>query len=178
MLRSLRLSILCAVMANFAFATTLEQLTMDDLLAKSTRVVRGRVNDCSGSFRGAMIYTSCSVTVIETLKGTPGSQARFAVPGGRAGTIRQSISGAPQFETGVEYVLFLWTSPSGFTQILGLSQGKFEVRAGSTGAVATRDAISDVTMLDGMGQEVRDQGVRMTLTVLRERLAALGSAKQ
>ena len=40
---------------------------------------------------------------------------------------------------GVEYVLFLWTGPSGRTQVTGLSQGVFEVvRAEGAAARAVR----------------------------------------
>ena len=172
MLSFARLSILCALGAIFAPATTLELLGVDGLIDKSTQVVRGKVSNCAGAYRGAMIYTHCTVTIIETLKGAPASQARFAVPGGKVGNIRQSIAGSPEFQAGPEYVLFLWTSPNGFTQILGLSQGKFEVRGASAAQTASREAIGDVTMLDGMGQEVQDSGIRMTLTSLRQRMAS------
>jgi hypothetical protein len=175
MFRSARLSILCAFAAFTAQATTLELLDFDSLIDKSTQVVRGRVANCDSAYRGAMIYTQCSVEVLETLKGSPVSHARFAFPGGKVGNIRQTIAGAPQFQTGSEYVLFLWTSPSGFTQIMGLTQGKFEVRGSGATQLATRDAVSDVTMLDGMGQEVHDSGVRMTLNVLRQRMASRGT---
>lgn len=171
MSRFAQLTILCAAAAVSAPATTLELLGMDGLIDKATQVVRGKVSDCAGVYRGAMIYTQCTVAVSETLKGASSAQVRFAVPGGRVGRIRQSIGGSPEFQPGLDYVLFLWTSPSGFTQILGLSQGKFEVRGSGTAQMAMREAISDVTMLDGMGQEVRDAGVRMTVSSLRERMA-------
>ncbi len=171
MIRFVQVSILCGLAAILCPATTLELLGIDGLIDKSTQVVRGKVSNCGGAYRGAMIYTHCSVTIVETLKGVPATQARFSVPGGKVGNIRQSIAGSPDFQPGVEYVLFLWTSPNGFTQIIGLSQGKFEVRSTATTPTAVRAAISDVAMLDGMGQEVQDAGVRMTLTSLRQRMA-------
>ena len=167
-----RLTILCAFAVFSAQATTLELLGFDGLIDKATQVVRGRVSGCEGMYRGSMIYTQCTVDVLETLKGAPVSRTRFSVPGGKVGNIRQSIAGAPQFQPGSEYVLFLWTSPSGFTQVMGLSQGKFEVRGMGNIQTATRDALTDVTMLDGMGQEVQDAGIRMTLSALRQRMAS------
>jgi hypothetical protein len=119
-----------------------------------------------------MIYTQCTVDVIETLKGATASHVRFSVPGGRVGNLRQSVAGSPQFTAGTEYVLFLWTSPSGFTHVMGLSQGKYQVSGPGSAQTLSRSAVADVTMLDGMGQEVRDEGVRMTLTNLRQRLSA------
>ncbi len=167
-----RFTILSALVAGLAQGTTLELLGMDGLIDKSTQVVRGRVSSCEGGYRGSMIYTQCTVEVLETMKGAPIARTRFSVPGGRVNRVRQSIAGAPQFQVGGEYVLFLWTGASGFTQILGLSQGKFEVRGSGATQAATRDALSDVTMLDGMGQPVQDAGVRMTLAVLRQRMSA------
>lgn len=180
MLRLAQLTVLCAWMALSASGTTLELLGFDALIDKATQVVRGRVGNCNGAYRGAMIYTQCTVTVAETLKGTPAAEVRFSVPGGKVGNIRQSIAGAPQFQTGGEYVLFLWTGASGFTQVMGLSQGKFEVQGSGSAQSAVRNAVADVTLLDGMGHEVQDAGIRVTLSSLRQRMAnrAAGSMKQ
>ena len=58
--------------------------------------------------------------------------------GGVAGGIRQSVSGAPELKPGQEYVLFLWTSRSGLTQVIGLSQGLFQLsEEGSEGGVVS-----------------------------------------
>ena len=172
MFRLTKVAFLCAWMAMSASATTLELLGFDGLIDKATQVVRGRIGNCEGAYRGSMIYTQCTVEILETLKGTPAAQTRVSVPGGRVGRIRQSIAGAPQFRVGSEYVLFLWTSPSGFTQIMGLSQGKFEVQGSGTTQTAVRTAAADVTMLDGMGQPVKDAGVQMTVAHLRHLVAA------
>ena len=175
MFRLTKITILCAWMATSASATTLELLGFDGLIDKATQVVRGRISNCEGAYRGSMIYTQCTVEILETLKGTPATQTRISVPGGRVGRIRQSIAGAPQFRVGSEYILFLWTSPSGFTQIMGLSQGKFEVQGSGSTQTAVRAAVAtagaDVTMLDGMGQPVRDAGVQMTVAHLRNLVA-------
>jgi hypothetical protein len=39
---------------------TLERLTRDDLIAKSTAIVRGKVISSYASFRGPIIYTPAS----------------------------------------------------------------------------------------------------------------------
>ncbi len=172
MFRLTRIAFLCACLAISASATTLELLGFDGLIDKATHVVRGRIGSCEGAYRGSIIYTQCSVEILETLKGTPATQTRVSVPGGRVGRIRQSIAGAPQFRVGSEYVLFLWTSPSGFTQVMGLSQGKFEVQGSGATQTAVRAAVADVTMLDGMGQPVQDAGVQMTVARLRQLVAS------
>ena len=172
MFRLSKISILCVWLAMCASATTLELLGFDGLIDKATQVVRGRIGSCEGAYRGSMIYTQCTVEILETLKGTPATETRVSVPGGRVGRIRQSIAGAPQFRVGSEYVLFLWTSPSGFTQVMGLSQGKFEVQGSGAAQTVGRAAVADVTMLDGMGQPVQDAGVQMTVAHLRNLVAA------
>ena len=75
---------------------------------------------------------------------------------------------------GQEYVLFLWTSRSGLTQVIGLSQGLFKVseegsEGGSGVAVAQRPAASEL-MLDRSGLPVEDRPVSMRLQDLRARV--------
>ena len=78
-----------------------------------------------------------------------------AVPGGVVDGIRQSVTEAPELKPGQEYVLFLWTSRSGLTQVIGLSQGVFQLsEEGSGKAVAKRPAASEL-MLDRSGLPVQ-----------------------
>ncbi len=65
------------------------------------------------------------------------------------------------FTEGREYVLFLWTSAKGMTQVIGLSQGMFNLTQDASGAtVLNRPAIVD-QMLDKSGKQVTDSGVTM-----------------
>ncbi len=118
---------------------TLERLTLDDLTAKSTAIVRGKVISSYASFRGPIIYTHYEVQVCEQ-QGTSGSSLDVVVPGGTANNLRQIYSGAPQLNLGGEFGLFLWTGPSGLTQIMGLTQGLFRLSPGdrSSGVVTAR----------------------------------------
>lgn len=167
-------------------ATTLEQLTLGEMTQKSTAIVRARITGSRtayrGTGRGAGIYTYFQLQVLETLKssGQPSTQvpAEVAVPGGVVNGIRQSVAGAPVLKPGREYVLFLWTSPSGLTQVIGLSQGVFSLsEEASGGGVAKRPAASEV-MLDRSGNAVEDRAVSIQLQDLRTRiLQTLGTAK-
>ncbi|MBZ5631954.1 MAG: hypothetical protein LAO55_02395 [Acidobacteriia bacterium] len=161
-------------------ATTLEQLTLDEMAQKSTTIVRARVTGSHSAYRGASIYTSFQLQVLENWKGQ--AITEVAVPGGVVSGIRQNVSGAPALKPGQEYVLFLWTSPSGLTQVIGLSQGVFKLSeegsgGGSGAAVALRPAASEL-MLDRSGLPVEDRPVSIQLQDLRARvLRALGAAK-
>ena len=157
-------------------SATLQQLSESDLIAKSTAIVRGTVQGSYTAYSGPVIFTHYRVQVVERWKGSTGAAVDVAVPGGVAGGIRQTYSGAPQFQAGDQYVLFLWTGKSGMTQIMGFSQGAFEVaQDGSSDPSLTRTASHEL-MLDAVThQPVNDQPLTMRLSALRSRVAgALG----
>ena len=129
--------------AMIAAATTLSQLTVADMIEQSTAIVRAKVQGSFAVNRNGTIYTYYHLAVTENLKSTTPSTLDVAVPGGSLGRVSQSVAGAPELKTGSEYVLFLWTSKSGLTQIIGLSQGAFDVRSNAAGQlVLARPAIA------------------------------------
>jgi hypothetical protein len=152
---------------------TLEQLSLDDMIQKSTAIVRGTVALSRTAASGPIIYTHYVVRVTENFKGNSPGTVDVAVPGGTANNVRQTFPGAPQFKTGDDYVFFLWTGRSGLTQILGLTQGLFALSAGSVNTpTATRAASHEVMLEKGTGREVKDQTIVMTLAALRARIQA------
>ena len=166
------------LMATSAHSATLEKLSLDEMTRKSTAIIRGRVQSCAGEFRGAVIYTHCKVNVSEIWKGSVPGQTDVATLGGAARGAAQNFSGAPTLKPGEEYVLFLWTGKSGLTQVIGLSQGVFEIKpeavsapskAGKTQAIAERPASTEV-MLDASGSPVQDSSLRMKVSDLKERV--------
>lgn len=168
------LSVLCLSSWTPGNATTLQQLSLDEMINQSTAIVRGRVGNSTGVFHGSNIYTHYSVQVIETLKSTSQTPTsgtiEVAVPGGSVDGLQQSVAGAPVLESGSEYVLFLWTSSKGTTLVIGLTQGLFQLTQDSSGtAVLDREATSEV-MLDGQGRVVQDSATHMTLDALRNRI--------
>lgn len=160
-----------------AWATTLRKLSIDDMIQQSTAIVRVKVTGSSAAFRGKDIYTYYQLQVIENMKAVSPQSLAVAVPGGVAGGLRQMVAGAPMLATGQEYVIFLWTSKSGLTQVIGLSQGLFAVTQNSAGVpVIVRPASISMT-LNQSGQAVTDQPVSMSLTALRTEIqGVLGSA--
>jgi hypothetical protein len=165
------LLVICGVWAVLsAPAATLEKLSMDDMIVKSTSIVRGRVGLCAGEFRGSVIYTRCRVAVTESWKGSQGSHVEVWLPGGSARGLTQTFSGTPRFTEGEEFVLFLWAGKSGMLQVIGLSQGAFSLKADSKGALtAQREATSEL-MVDGSGHPVEDEAVRVRVRDLKERV--------
>jgi hypothetical protein len=158
-------------------SSTLLQLSLDDLIRKSTSIVRGKTQVTTASAHGSIIYTHYAVQVSETLKGTAASQIDLSVPGGIANGTRQSYSGAPSLTNGQDYVIFLWTSKSGVTQVIGLSQGLFGVTSDASGQPMVVRAAATERMLNNFGQQITDSDIKMSLSDLRSRIQQVLSGK-
>ena len=74
----------------------------------------------------------------------------------------QTFTGAPKFGANEQYVLFLWVGRSGVPQIIGLSQGVFDISLSSTGTPLVRREPTTEMMVDSKGKQIRDEGVSMT----------------
>jgi hypothetical protein len=159
-------------------ASTLQQLSLDDMIRLSTAIVHGKAQQTVSSYSGSIIYTHYKVQVSETLKGPAASQLDIAVPGGAANRFQQTFAGAPILAPGQDYVLFLWTSKSGLTQIIGLSQGLFVVSTNSAGQLMVMRGASTERMVNATGQPVSDSAMQMLLSDLRSLIhTTLGGAK-
>ena len=162
-------------------ASTLQQLSLTDMTLKSTAIVRGRLTFASMALRGDIIYTHYSLTVTEVWKGVAAAQIDVAVPGGYANGAHQTFAGAPAFVNGQDYLLFLWTSKTGLTQVIGLSQGIFTLIPNAPGSasdpLAVRVAISE-PMVNSSGVITTSGSFQMLLSALRAQVqTTLGSAK-
>jgi hypothetical protein len=160
------LGCLVAVLAPLP-GSTLQQLSLDDMIRLSTAIVHGKAQQTTPSYKGSIIYTHYSVQVSETFKGRAASQFDVAVPGGAANRYQQIFAGAPTLAPGQDYVLFLWTSNSGLTQIIGLSQGLFIVSTNSSGQLMVTRGASNERMVNNAGQPVTDSAMQMLLSDLR-----------
>lgn len=159
--------------------TTLEQLSLTQMARQSTAIVRARVTGSANFVRGENAFTQYRLDVAGVWKSTGGSApTEVAVPGGIAQGFRQVVSGAPSLRTGSEYVLFLWTSPRGLTQIVGLSQGLFVVERAEAGEDVVIRAAASERILNQAGEPVSDQQVRLKLAELKAQVEqALGGRK-
>ena len=152
---------------------TLQQLTMDDLIAQSTAIVRGTVVDSWAALTGSVIYTHYKIQVSESFKGPRQSSVEVVVAGGVVNNLSQSFSGSPTLNKGDQFVLFLWTSRAGLTQIMGLTQGLFAIAPGaSTDPMATRAATRELMLDPKTAQPVKDAVLTMRLSDLRSRIAS------
>jgi len=155
-----------------AAAATLLRLELDEMIDKSTAIVRGQVAGSWARFHGPVIYTHYRIRVLERWKGTEASEIDVVVPGGVTGGLRQVFPGAPKLEDGNEYILFLWTGMSGLTNIMGLTQGLFDVHHDIAGGVFAARAATSESMLDAAGRLVKDEPLRIRFEDLRGRIRA------
>jgi hypothetical protein len=158
-------------------STTLQKLSLDDMIRLSTTVVRAKVASPYSAPRGADIYTFYQLSILETLKAAGSTPSEVAVPGGSANGRRQLVEGAPNLLPGQEYVLFLWTSPSGLTQVIGLSQGLFAATTDASGNTVLARPAAPEAMLDENGQAVTGQAVKLRLSDLRSRIQKSAATK-
>jgi hypothetical protein len=151
---------------------TLERLSLDDMIAKSTAIVRGRVSSATAAFSGPVIYTHYTIQVSEQFKGAKQGSVDVVFPGGVANGLRQSFSGTPALNPGDEYVFFLYTGKSGLTSVTGLTQGLFSLPGdGSADPTATRGATRELMLDPANGRPVKDQTLMLKLSDLRQRIA-------
>lgn len=141
---------------------------MKDMVLKSTMILEGKVQPgTSAALRGPIIYTHYQISVTATYKGMPSGQSiDVAVPGGALNGLLQPVAGAPTLTAGQQYVFFLWTSKSGLTQVIGLSQGLFSVMTNAQGQVMVSRGAATAVVLDSSGNPVTDSGVQMPLAQL------------
>ena len=158
---------------------TLQQLTMNDMIAQSAAIVRGTVVDSWAALTGSVIYTHYKIQVSESFKGPRQSSVEVVVAGGVVNNLSQSFSGSPTLNKGDQFVLFLWTSRAGLTQIMGLTQGLFAIAPGAaTDPMATRAATRELMLDAKTAQPVKDAVLSMHLSDLRSLIAYTLQASQ
>ena len=160
-----------AALATTLTGTTLEKLTFDEMVAKSTQIVRGRIALSNVQQHGAIYYSHYSVQVSEHYKGPAAKVIDVVLPGGTIGRSQQTFSGVPVFPADTDLVLFLWTSKAGLTHIIGLSQGVFQVSKDSAGqTIFSRDSIRDGLVDGKTGRSAADGGMRLTAAEFSSRV--------
>jgi hypothetical protein len=136
---------LISIMSLAGFATTVERLSLNDMVKKAQTIVHGKVRSVRThwSSNGKLILTTYTVEVEETIKGQPGKSIELTTIGGRIGDVSLYVAGMPSFKSGEDAVVFVEKS-GGFSTVVGLSQGKFSVTNGEVS-----NNVSDLTFPDG-----------------------------
>jgi hypothetical protein len=110
-------------------ATTVERLSLDDLVTRAQKIVVGKVYGARTYWSGNVILTSYTIEVQETIKGQSTRNIEVTTIGGTVGEITLHVAGMPSFQAGEHAVVFL-ESTGPVSTVVGLNQGKFAVRNG------------------------------------------------
>lgn len=174
--KPVRVALCLAVWLAPVWGATLELLSLNDLIAKSTTIVQAQVTGSSASYSGTVIYTHYKVSVLAQWKGATQSTIDVMVPGGTAKGIRQTYAGVPQLVTGQQYVLFLWKSSQGQIYPMGFTQGVFNLLQDASGNItAVQMPTTETILAPGTGQVVKSQPISMPLPQLISAITAGGT---
>src|SRR5579871_6782096 len=112
-------------------ATTVERLTLDDMVRKAQTIVHGKVRSSTAHWSAdhRLILTTSIIEVQETFKGPAAKTLELTTIGGTVGDLTLVAVGMPTLQAGEETVLFV-ENVGNFKTIVGLSQGKFAVKNG------------------------------------------------
>jgi hypothetical protein len=106
--------------------------------------------------------------VTNGLQGRARGRWDVAVPGGALNGVQQPVAGAPTLTAGQDYV-FLWTSKTGLTQVIGLSQGLFNVTTNAQGQLMVSRGATSETDAEFFRAGVTDSNMQMPLAQLVSR---------
>jgi hypothetical protein len=174
--KPMRIALGLALWLAPCWGATLEFLSLNDLISKSTTIVRAQVTGSTASYTGAVINTHYQLTVLAQWKGPAQTTIDVMVPGGTAKGVHQSYAGVPQLLAGQQYVLFLWKSSQGRVYPIGFTQGVFNLLPGSSGSLtATQMPTTETILAPGTGQLVKSQPISMPLAQLISAISAGGA---
>jgi len=121
------LVMLAAALAVPAFASTVKKMDLQELVTVSDSVVQGTVESVETRWEAKSIYTYASIRVDEGIKGGPRRAVLVRQPGGKIGSLNLDAPGTPKFKVGDQVVVFLRDRKDGTFDVVGLSQGKYDV---------------------------------------------------
>jgi hypothetical protein len=118
-----------AVLAAPAFATTVAKLNLEQLVKRADLIVQGQVQSVYSQWDEdrRLVFTYVSIRVDESIKGGSRQSILIRQVGGTAGTIRMSVAGVPEFKSGEMAIVFLKHQDDATFQVVGMSQGLFEI---------------------------------------------------
>lgn len=162
------------LLAAPATATTLRQMSLDELAEASPAIVRARCASNSSRWEGGQIWTFTEFEILENVKGSVPGRIQVRLVGGRAGSLHATVEGAPRFVPGEEAFLFLVPSPAGDWTVTGWALGTFRItREKQTGRETVRQDAGGVTLFDPATRQFQPGGMRqMELREFRRQLSA------
>jgi hypothetical protein len=147
-LRSLLIAMFATVLfSSIVWGTTVIPMTIEQLTAKSTDVVRAEVVASRSEWNAqhTTIWTTTLFRVLSTLKGSAPQEIEVRRPGGSAGGYTMKVAGVRSFQVGETAYLFLQSAGNNQYVVTGLLQGDFRVRSANGGMIADNGVLSGAT---------------------------------
>ncbi len=163
--------------AGQARASVMRYLSLDDQCDVAELIVVAVAKESRSHWaeNSRRIYTDIRFEVEQPVKGGASGNVTVRLPGGQVGDLAQVAAGAPEFEIGGRYVLFLAVRPDGRYRVVGFSQGCYPVVAGAEGkarAMPNMASTSGAHFIDRpQGAALSTQGLEEFLARIRHRLA-------
>ncbi len=134
---------LCCMSAEQAWCTVIPSLTMEQMIHRSSRIVRGKVIQKHFLWgpKHRYIYTEIRVRVLEQMKGETLPVVVVRKLGGILDGIESKVPGTANYQLQEEVVLFLEKKRLGrYYFVMGLAAGKYSVLRGSGQILLKRSA--------------------------------------
>ncbi|HEV2298540.1 MAG TPA: hypothetical protein VGR72_08485 [Candidatus Acidoferrales bacterium] len=175
-------SILIFCTAVALHATTLAQLSLEQLTSAATVIARARCTGSESRWRDGEIWTVTSFRAEEIWKGNLPWEFEVWILGGRSGSVTSYVPGTPHFQPGEETVLFLEPARSGTLSITAWDEGTFRVRRDPlTDEVRVTQDTASLPTFDSIARRFRASSIRdWPLEKLKTRVqaATAGGADQ
>lgn len=133
------------IYSGLSQATTVERLSLEDLVRKAQRIVVGKVTGqrTHWSDDRRLILTTYTIEIQESMKGRPSYSTELTTIGGKIGDLQLHVPGMAAFEKGEDAVVFI-EDVGRVSTVVGLAQGKFSITNGEVS-----NAVADLTFPDG-----------------------------
>lgn len=130
-------------------ATTVKQLSLEQMVRGSQRIVLGRrvSQETYWNKTRTRIFTATRFAVTEDLKGESRGTTTVVTVGGTMDGLTLAVSGTPRFREREEVLLFLETGKSGNWILMGLSHGMFRITADRGGVKTAHHASSGLHLV-------------------------------
>jgi hypothetical protein len=122
-----QLAFIIAFLAAPVFATTVKKLELQELVSVSDAIAQGTVESVEARWEDQAIYTYTSIRVDEPIKGGPRRALLIRQAGGKIGSLILDAAGTPKFKQGDQVIVFLRDRKNGTFDVVGLSQGKYDI---------------------------------------------------
>jgi hypothetical protein len=156
--------IVALLTAGVLWPATVRRITMDTLVARSDRIVYGRVVASRAVWdpETRTIWTNTEIRILDVAKGSAGNTVTISEPGGVLGDVGHFFPGVPQFQLSQEVLVFLHGAAGNRLRVTGLRQGVYAI---------TTDPATHERMARPMGKQaepVMEDGSRAETRAPRE----------